>query len=46
MGLRRKQSNDTLIGCTALAVYALYFGFLLTFMGAVIWLILKVAGNL
>jgi hypothetical protein len=45
MGLR-PNNTDTAIGCTALALYALYFGFLLTFMGAVIWLILKFAGTL
>jgi hypothetical protein len=45
MGLRWK-NNDAAIGCAALAVYLLYFGFALAFMGSVIWLVLKVAGNL
>jgi hypothetical protein len=42
----RRKNNDTLIGCTALALYGLYFGFTLTFIGAAIWLILKIAGTL
>jgi hypothetical protein len=44
--MRRENNDGTIIGCTALAIYALYFGFALAFMGSVIWLILKVAGNL
>jgi hypothetical protein len=42
----RRKSNDDLIGCTALALYGLYFAFALAFMGSVIWLVLKFAGTL
>jgi hypothetical protein len=45
MGLRRK-NNGAAIGCAALAIYLLYFGFALAFMGSVIWLVLKFAGTL